>query len=672
MATTAELFAAAVTQHQTGALAQARQLYLQVLQADPAHADAWCFLGAICQAHGQLAEAEAHFRRAVQLVPGYTSARNSLGVALAEQGKLDEAAVCFLQVIAHEPGDADAHNNLGQVRIRQGHADQAIACYLQALQLQPDHAGARTNLDLARPGPDAVLDAKQRGVAFAQQGRFEEAKICFQQALALSPEDADAHNNLSSALILQDRFDEALPHCQMALRLRPAFPQALNNLGNVRQNQGLLDEAVRYFEEALQLAPTYADAWYNLANTLKSQGKLSDAIEHYRQAIRLLPDHRDAHNNLGVLLHESGRPDEALPQLEEAVRLHPDNAEARWNRGLARLLTGDWPRGWVDYEWRWRQKGYPQRSFAEPLWDGADLSGKTILLFAEQGLGDMLQFVRYVPLVKDRGGQVIVECPSTLVPLWTSLAGVDQLIPREQLLPPFEVQAPLPSLPGILGTTVDNVPAAVPYLNADPCLVEKWRVQCRVGGVFGTHPGDLVGSEDSTHPTTHHPPHLVGIAWQGDPSYRHDCQRSIPLSQFAPLANVEGVQLISLQKGFGIEQLAANPFPVRDLGNQLDEKSGAFMDTAAIMKNLDLVISSDTAIAHLAGALGVPVWVALPFVPDWRWLLDREDSPWYPTMRLFRQISPGQWENVFQRMAQELETIVAKRQSTTHQRRERQ
>ena len=318
------------------------------------------------------------------------------------------------------------------------------------------------------------------------------------------------------------------------------------------------------------------------------------------------------------------------------------------------LTRGDFERGWPSYEWRWNQPDSIGRSFTQPFWDGSPLGGRTILLHAELGLGDTIQFIRYVPLVKERGGSVIVECQSALMKLIASAAGIDQLVARGLPLPPFKVQAPLLSLPRIFKTTLDAIPAEVPYLHPDAALVDYWRRELRTSDKT---PADLG------------PSFKIGIAWQGNPKYGHDQQRSIAFTHFARLAGVNGIQLISLQKGFGSEQLQCSHHASRDdgesakpsttakvidLGRRLDETSGAFMDTAAVMVNLDLVITSDTAVAHLAGALGVRVWVALPFIPDWRWLLERQDSPWYPTMRLFRQRRLGDWADVFHRIALEL------------------
>jgi hypothetical protein len=329
------------------------------------------------------------------------------------------------------------------------------------------------------------------------------------------------------------------------------------------------------------------------------------------------------------------------------LKLDPEFLSARWNRTLLSLLQGNFEQAWPEYERRWELPGTPRRDFAEPLWDGSPLAGRTILLYAEQGLGDTVQFIRYVPLVKQCGGKVVVECQPHLLRLLSNMPEIDRLIAHGSPLPAYDVRAPLLSLPGIFRTTLANVPATVPYLVADPALVEWWRQ-------------GLAKSDVLPLPSVIGPCFKVGIAWQGSVTYRYDRQRSIPLAYFSKLAEVPGIQLISLQKGPGTEQLAALGEGQRivNLSRQLDEKSGAFMDTAAVMKNLDLVITSDTVVAHLAGALGVPVWVALALTPDWRWLLERDDSPWYPTMKLFRQTRFGDWAAVFERMAAELRTRI--------------
>jgi hypothetical protein len=317
-----------------------------------------------------------------------------------------------------------------------------------------------------------------------------------------------------------------------------------------------------------------------------------------------------------------------------ALWLYPDAPSTHWNRALTWLQKGDFEKGWAEYEWRWKRKQTPPRAFRQPIWDGSPLQGRTILLYMEQGLGDMLQFIRYAPLVKERGGIALVECPRFLIPLFSTCRGIDQLVAEGDSPPEFDVQAPLMSLPRIFRTTLETVPATVAYLFPDAGLVEKWRH--RLSSICGFK---------------------IGISWQGNPHHQWDRHRSIPLKEFAALARLPGIRLISLQIGAGTEQLKSAGFEVLEFGADLDTISGAFMDSAAIIKSLDLVITVDSALAHLAGALGARVWLALAAIVDWRWMFQREDSPWYPTMRLFRQSKLGDWKWVLERMTTEVSKL---------------
>jgi Flp pilus assembly protein TadD len=575
MAAVSEVFSLAWQHHQSGNYARAEELYRQIVQADPDHADGWCFLGAACQAQGKLAEAETSYRRAIQMMPGHPSAQNCLGILLAKRGQLDEASVCFQRALEICPGDPDSHNNLGIILDMQGKRDKAIAHYQQALRGRPGNAEAHTNL----------------GVVLTQRGRLDEAVACFHKALQINPRCPEAHNNLGIALRRQGRLEEAVSHCREALRINPQSPEAHNSL----------------------------------ATALMRQANYDESLNHY----------------------------------EEAVRLKPQFADARWNRALLKLTLGHFEQGWPEYEWRWTQPGYSRRQFQQPLWDASDAARLTVLLHAEQGLGDTVHFIRYAPLVKKRSGTVIVECQPRLAALCRAVPGIDLVVAQGSPLPQFELQAPLLSLPALFHTTLATIPANVPYIHPDAALVGKWRQELQKPG----------GRERSGAPSTVHCPRStlrVGIGWQGSAKYAYDNVRSIPLKHFERLSKVDGVQLVSLQKGPGAEQLRAlSKFSVHELG-PVDDATGAFMDTAAIIQSLDLVICSDTGLPHLAGAVGVPVWLALALVPDWRWLLERVDCPWYPTMRLFRQGPTGQWDEVFERIAGELDKLICCGRQTIH------
>ncbi|HEV3005288.1 MAG TPA: tetratricopeptide repeat protein [Pirellulales bacterium] len=600
---------------QVGDFPKAEHAYRKFLAVEPTNAEVWYLLGQVGQAQGKIDEALASFQQSLAIKPDFAPAHNSLGIAHVGRRRLDEAAACFERASRASPTFAHAHNNLGNVRKEQGRLDEALACYQNAVRLKPDFAEAHNNL----------------GNLYLEQGRLEEAAACCRQALALKPDLADAHNNVGAALAAQGKHEAAEASYREALRLRPSFAEAHNNLGNALRELGRIDEAVASLHEAVRLKTDFAEAHGGLGMALLSRGDLDAAAASCRRAIELKPRLAQAHVSLGFVLSELGQLEESLAEYDTALSIESGLADARKNRSLVWLLQGRLGEAWPEYEARWKAPELPPRPFREPLWDGSPLAGKTILLHAEQGLGDTLQFIRYAALVRERGGRVVVACQRPLVPLLTAgCAGIERVVAQGDPLPAFEVHAPLLSLPRIFGTTLDNVPANVPYIQPDPRLVETWRRELSV--FRGTK---------------------VGIAWQGSLKYRWDRKRSVPLSRFEALARVNGVQLFSLQKGHGSEQLAqaTSRFPLVDLARRLDETAGPFVDTAAVMKCLDLVITTDTAIPHLAGALGVPVWCAVSYMPDWRWLLGRDDSPWYPTMRLFRQQRLGEWDEVFERMA---------------------
>jgi len=472
-------------------------------------------------------------------------------------------------------------------------------------------------------------DLLMQGNLLAQQGRFREAAAYYLHLVKLQPENPVAHNNLGVTFAEQRQFVEALACYENALTVDPHYADAHFNRANAYKAQGRLDEAADSYRSALGLRPGFAEAHLNLGIVLASLGKPADAVVLYQEALRLRPHFVEALNNLGLALAHLGHHDQALAYYQRALEQRPDFADAHYNRALTWLALGRFAPGWAEYEWRWRLPESPPRAFTQPFWDGAPFSGKTILLHSEQGVGDTIQFIRYAPLVKQRGGTVVAECQAGLAPLLAGCRGIDLLVAKGAPVPAFDTHCPLISLGRIFAAGLAPIPAEIPYLVPDAGRVERWRREVIGLGAF-----------------------TIGIAWQGSPGYRWDRLRSIPLVHFAPLARVPGVRLVSLQKGPGVEQLAGLDFEVIDLGSKLDEE-GAFVDTAAVIQSLDLVITSDTAVAHLAGALGRPVWVALSLSPEWRWLLARPDSPWYPTMRLFQQQHFGDWGGVFARMADE-------------------
>ncbi len=648
MATAAEAIAEALKFHRAGDLGRAEQIYRDVLRAEPNNVDALHLLGLIAHQAGHLDAALQLIRQALLLRPNFPEAHSNLGNALSDRGELDEAVFHYREAVRLRPTFADAHNNLGNALRRLGRPDPA-ACYREALRLRPDYPEAHNNLgDLllaARRLDESEVHLRQAlrlnpryaaahnnlGALLRHQNRLAEAEASLHEALRLAPNYVEAHNNLGNVLKDRGRPADAEACYRHALQLRPDSVLAHNNLGALLTETGRAGEAVATLGEALRLNPKYPEAHNNLGNALREQGDVDGALASYRRALGLRPDYPEAHNNLGATLAQHEQFDEALACYGRALEPRPDYAQAHLNRALAWLLLGDYERGWPEYEWR--LKARDAVPLARPRWDGAPLQGKTILLHAEQGLGDTIQFARFAALVEQKGGTVVLACQKPLSRLLAGCAGY-RLVALDEALPPFDVHAPLLSLPAILGTTLATVPADVPYLRADPALTEHWRAE------LAALPG-----------------FKVGIAWQGNPGYPWDRARSIPLKEFAALAAVDSVRLVSLQKGPGTEQLGQIDFPVLDLGKRLDEANGPFVDTAALIAALDLVVTSDSAVAHLAGALGARAWVVLPKVPDYRWLLGRGDCPWYPTVRLFRQERPGDWASVFRRVADELPSL---------------
>jgi tetratricopeptide (TPR) repeat protein len=474
-------------------------------------------------------------------------------------------------------------------------------------------------------------------IALQKQGRIEEAIPLYRRAIVQNPADASAYRCLGTAHKARGERELAKACFRRALELGPLFPAAWNNLGNVLLDDGELDEAADCFRRAARIQPDFAGAHFNLGQVLSKQGQFDLAIDAYRKATAIEPQNADFHCASGATFFAAQRIDDALAACDRAIALRPDFGSAHYNRSLAWLLCGDHERGWPEYEWRFRRTGAAAPSFVQPRWDGANSKDTAILLDAEQGLGDTIQFVRYAPWVRARVGKLILRCQKPLRLLLRGAPGIDQIVTQDEPLPDFDAWFPLMSVPLLFPLSIDAIPRWVPYLSAERSLIDYWTARFKTVDGF-----------------------RIGIHWQGNPRFPNDRFRSIPLACFAPLAGVEGTSLISLQKGAGTEQLRAAPpvFPVIDVGLTLDEIHGPFLDTAAILLCLDLVITSDTSLAHLAGALGVETWLAVPHVPEWRWLLGRADSPWYPTLRLFRQKRVGQWSELFSQMAAALRDRV--------------
>jgi len=672
----------------------ALRLFREAIAADPSGAPAHNALGVVLTARGDLTGAAAALARAVALDPRNAEARYNLGNMRKQRGDLAGAAASYREALAEAPDLLPAQVNLGVVLSEMGNHAAALDEFRAALAMNPtspellkqvgelcvrtgDAAGAMEAFEraLAADPGDAGLMRRLAGMKVAS-GNAGDAVALLKKSVEVHPDDADAWGELGTALVRQGDPEGALVALEHALRIRPDFPGVLNNMGMVMKEKGqpelaekcfrlalrsdpshavahnnlgtvLLDracfpEAESHFREAVRLQGNYLLAWNNLGNALAGQGKFHEAKQIYRLVIGQDPTIPEVHFNLASALAYDNRFAESLRGYEEAIRIRPEYYEARLNRALILLQRGDFEEGWKEYECRFNVRD-PLRLHVPPgldmpRWEGADPRGMKVLVRAEQGYGDSFQFGRYLPLLAARGARVVFECPKEISGLFRGFPGVEALAEFGGSLPSCDAWVQLLSLPRLLGTRrLDEIPWSGPYLHADRAIVDSLAPQ------FGRESFN------------------VGIVWGGNPLHKNDHNRSCPLAEFLPLFDVPGVRLYSLQKGkpaLALSKLPPGRSPV-DLGSRLTD----FSVTAAALEHLDLLIAVDTSVAHLAGAMGKPAWLILPFRSDWRWFADREDSPWYPSMRLFRQKSHGDWAGVMQGVALSLRAASQAKQS---------
>jgi len=493
--------------------------------------------------------------------------------------------------------------------------------------------------------PDYAEAYYNRGNALLKLERFGDALVSYGKAIALKPDYADAYNKRGIALFMLERFGDALASYDKAIALQPNDAEAYCDRGIALFKLERFGDALVSYGKAIALRPDHARAYYNRGIALFELEHFRDVLASYDKAIALKPDHADAYHNRGLALLKLERFGDALASYNKAIALKPDHADALYNRGLLALLEGRYAEGWRDYERRWDIQRAPARKLVAswPFWKGEDLEDKRIIVYDEQGLGDVIQCSRFLMLLASRGARVTFLVRASLHRLFRAFTPSVCIVDESPADEFFHFQSPLMSLPGSFRTTPESIPVNVPYLCAEEPLVAHWQQRLGSQGL------------------------KIGVCWQGDPKNKIDLGRSIPLCCFRPLASVPGVRLISLQKNYGLDQLKAIPTDMRveTLGEDFDNGPDAFVDTAAVMSCLDLVITSDTSVAHLAGALGRPVWIALKHVPDWRWMLDRADSPWYPTMALYRQEVRDDWASVFLALADDLGKLQKRESRTT-------
>lgn len=569
------------------------------------------------------------------------------------EGRLDEAADLCRKVLAVDAGSPDAAMLMGHVAARRKAWAEALEWINRALALHPQHAGyyfeqalvlmsmsqaqaARSSLERAVAlQPDFAEAHNNLGVVLHELGDVGGAIESYLESLRCNPASVETLNNLGNTFNEAGRHAEALDAYLKALELRPDQAVIHNNLGVVLRRLKQLPEAESCFKNALMLAPDYAEAYHNLGIVYDQQGRGPEAAQSFLKALELNPENPALYSDLGNYLVSQKQLEEAIGCYETALALKPDFPTAVWNRGLTYLLKGELEKGWAGNELRLVfQQYYPHR-YASPVWDGAPFGGRRLLIHDEIGYGDVFQFVRYLPMVKTLGGTVLFEVKPGLQRLLNGTPGIDVLLERSDRPvdeATFDLQLPMESLPYIFHTTQDTIPRDIPYLKAPPELMASWGR--RLAGYSGPR---------------------IGVVWAGNPGSGYDQKRSCHARDFLPLFQLEAFNWFSLQKGEAEQQLndLAGAEKVVLLGREISD----FADTAAIIQNLDLVISVETAVPHLAGALGKPVWTMLSFLPAWRWMLDRADSPWYPTMRLFRQSEPGVWHDVVAQIAASLGEI---------------
>jgi tetratricopeptide (TPR) repeat protein len=669
----------AVSACQAGDFARGIEFARRAFALEQRHFKAANLLGKALQRIGRGAEAIEQFDRAISIAPGFAEAHGNRAALLMEIGALPDALEGFNRAVALNPHsisdwqdrgvllfmlrryedaiesydrvlavNADAfesHVARAEALMALDRLDEAQAAVEAALRLRPSReallvlarilmrAGrmskALAALDLA-PEADAWPPAMTlRGIILGHMGRHEDAWACFERCLRLEPNQVDALFNGANALYELGRSGEALTALDRAAALKPQDPMICSGRGNALAALRRHDEALSAYEGALALRPGDPAALYGRGTALTELGRPEEAVASFDAALAIRPVYAEALVNRGLAMVELRRHDDAFKDYEQALSIQPDLAKAHMNEAVLRLLLGDFRTGWEKYEWRWKSIGVKEREFPVAKWNGEALrEGTTVLLHAEQGYGDTIQFARFIPLVSRLGVTVIFELHRELKPLYERMPGA-MVIGGGETLPRFDLHCPLLSLPLTLGTTLDTIPPATPYVTAPVERLSRWRDRVPGG-----------------------PRRKVGIAWSGNPKLLRDRQRSISLDSLSPVLELPGLSFVTLNPATAPE----DEQKLARLGNvvHLAKDFSDFADTAAAMAQLDLIISVDTSIAHLAGALGKPVWILLPYVPDWRWMLDRGDSPWYPTARLFRQPKSGDWASVVATIRQEL------------------
>jgi tetratricopeptide (TPR) repeat protein len=596
----------------------AEKICKETLQQQPKHFDALHFLGLIALQTNRAERSVSLIGRAIALKPDFPDAHNNRGLALLALRRRAEALISYDKAIALKPDYAEAHSNRGVALRDLRRQDEALVSYDTAIALRADFAEAHYN----------------RAIALLDLQRHEEALVSSDRAIALKPDYAEAHSSRGIALAHLQRYQDALASHEKAIALNPSDAEAHNNRGIALQDLRCHAEALASYNNAIALRPDFAEAHYNRGNALQDLQRPAEALASYDKAIALAPGYAKAHNNRGLALQDLRRPQEALVSYDKATALDPDYTDGQWNKGLCLLQLGRFGQGWEHYEWGKKHGVRPaDRPYPQPLWLGKqDIADKTLFIYWEQGLGDTLQFCRYAKLVKARGARVILSVQDPLLRLLRQMEPAIQIIGGKEEPGAFDYHCPLLSLPLAMGTTLETIPSEPRYLTAEARLRAEWAARL---------------------PPKSKP--RIGLMWRGNPETKYDRTRSMELATLLPLLR-DDAEWVWLQKGLDDEEAALlkQNSRIAFVGNEPKD----FNDAAALIDLMDLVITVDTAMAHLAGALGKPVWVLLPYNAESRWLLDRNDSPWYPSARLFRQREIGNWGDVVDQARHELDRMI--------------
>jgi tetratricopeptide (TPR) repeat protein len=632
-----------VSAHQAGNLQEAERCYKNILQTQSTHPHANHNLGALYVSINKSETALNLFKTALQVNPNIELFWMSYINVLINERLFTEAKQA-LKKAKRKGANKNKLNDLNQYLISQVNRSsppQSDIDRLTNYYQDGNYDDAETLAkSITEQFPKYPFGWKILGATLQKSGKISEALNAMQQSAALNSEDAEAYNNLGVTLQELSQFEEAEESYRKAIVIQPNFAQAHDNLGNTLKDLGRLKEAELSYKQALVLKPDFGESHYNLGILLEELSRFEEAEKSYRQAIFFKQNFALAHNNLGNTLKDLGRLKEAELSYKQALVLQPDLVEAYYNISFSYNLKGDLQEGLKLYEWRLKKKGFktrtPRKNF---IWDGSkSVLRKRFLVYEEQGLGDAIQFCRYLPLLKQKGAQVTFEVKQKMHALLHTIGGDIVFVDSYPDDNKIDFEAPLMSLPFLFNTNLDTIPSRIPYLFPDHDKAASW--------------GNRLTKATFK----------VGICWQGSKN-KIDFGRSFPLSLFKGISQLPNVELISLHKGEGEKQIKDINFEMTTLGDDFDAGEDAFIDTAAVMVNCDIIITSDTALAHLAGALGCRTWVALKKIPDWRWMLYRNDSPWYPNMTLYRQKERGNWKYVFDTMQTDLQSLLKQEKS---------